>query len=160
MMNFLVPVDFSESTDRVLQVAVKIAKPMDAKIHLVHVVESVLDAAGWKMLPDMQTEMAAQFPKEYRELVSLTEDLHAAGCLSDALLLQGPIVPVILYEIERQKINMVVMGSHGHGALYDIMLGSICDGVMRQACCPVTVVPSRCHDVELNDTVSPASESQ
>ena len=37
--------------------------------------------------------------------------------------------------------SFVVMGSHGHGAMYDLLVGSTTQGVLRQAPCPVLVVP-------------------
>jgi len=37
---------------------------------------------------------------------------------------------------------MIVMGSHGHGALYELLVGSITQGVLKAAKCPVVVVPA------------------
>ena len=34
------------------------------------------------------------------------------------------------------------MGSHGHGAIYELLVGSVTEGVLRKARCPVLVVPS------------------
>jgi hypothetical protein len=38
---------------------------------------------------------------------------------------------------------MIVMGSHGHGALFNLLMGTVCNGVLRKARCPVVVVPAR-----------------
>jgi len=36
-----------------------------------------------------------------------------------------------------------VMGSHGHGAVYNLLVGSVTAGVLKSAKCPVLVVPSK-----------------
>jgi nucleotide-binding universal stress UspA family protein len=52
----------------------------------------------------------------------------------------GPIEP-ILQELARRTPDLVVMGSHGHGRLHHL-LGSVTDTVIRNALCPVVIVPS------------------
>jgi nucleotide-binding universal stress UspA family protein len=36
------------------------------------------------------------------------------------------------------------MGTHGHGALHNLLLGSVSEGVLRNASCSVVMVPGRC----------------
>jgi len=38
-------------------------------------------------------------------------------------------------------MNLLVVGSHGHGAVYDLLVGSICNGLLKRAAIPVLVVP-------------------
>ena len=59
----------------------------------------------------------------------------------ETLHLIGPIVPAILAEAGRQNAGMIVLGSHGHGAIYTILVGSVAEGVIRHAKIPVLVVP-------------------
>lgn len=49
----------------------------------------------------------------------------------------------LLAEQGRLAADAIVLGSHGHGALYDLLVGSVAEGVLRRAPCPVVVVPSR-----------------
>ncbi|MBW2274656.1 MAG: universal stress protein, partial [Deltaproteobacteria bacterium] len=49
----------------------------------------------------------------------------------------------ILAEAKRLAADMIVMGSHGHGALYRALLGSVSEGVLHKATCPLTIVPGR-----------------
>ncbi|MEO8353471.1 MAG: universal stress protein, partial [Chthoniobacteraceae bacterium] len=39
--------------------------------------------------------------------------------------------------------DMIVMGSHGHGSFYELLVGSVTSGVLRDARCPVLVVPAK-----------------
>jgi len=38
---------------------------------------------------------------------------------------------------------MILLGSHGHGALYHLLIGSVSEGVIRKASCPVIIIPSK-----------------
>ena len=53
-------------------------------------------------------------------------------------------VEVILDEANKLNIDLIVVGSHGHGAVYHLMVGSVSQGVLHQSTCPVLVVPT--HD--------------
>jgi len=54
-------------------------------------------------------------------------------------------VDKILREAREQNAGLIVMGSHGHGALYELLIGSVTQGVMKSAQCPVVIVPSKAH---------------
>jgi nucleotide-binding universal stress UspA family protein len=53
----------------------------------------------------------------------------------------GAPVPAILAKAASSRAAYVVMGSHGHGAIYDLLVGSTTHGVLMKAPCPVMVVP-------------------
>ena len=56
---------------------------------------------------------------------------------------QGPTIETIIEEAGRLKVDMIVVGSHGHGAMYQLLVGSVSEGVLHRATCPVLVVPAR-----------------
>ena len=53
----------------------------------------------------------------------------------------GIPVTAILGRAASTKARYIVMGSHGHGAMYDLLVGSTTHGVLKKAPCPVLVVP-------------------
>jgi len=53
----------------------------------------------------------------------------------------NPIQQVL--EAEREGSDLIVMGSHGRSALYRRIMGSVSEGVMREAKCPVLIMPSK-----------------
>jgi hypothetical protein len=59
------------------------------------------------------------------------------------MVLSGTPVEVILREAERLRAELLVLGSHGHGLLHSLLVGSVCQGVLRRAPCSVVVVPGR-----------------
>jgi nucleotide-binding universal stress UspA family protein len=49
----------------------------------------------------------------------------------------------VLSEARRLEVELIVVGSHGHGLLFDALLGSVSAAVLRHAEVPVLVVPVR-----------------
>jgi nucleotide-binding universal stress UspA family protein len=54
-------------------------------------------------------------------------------------------VQTILEQAEKLDADVIVMGSHGRGKLFDLVVGSVSAGVMRKSPVPVLVVPARKH---------------
>jgi nucleotide-binding universal stress UspA family protein len=145
MKHILVPIDFSHITGAVRDAVVPLAKAFDCKVTFLHVVPSMLEADSikWNQLHEQQDKLANAFPPEYRKLWDMAEDLSTRACETDTLLMKGPAAEVILYEIQRLGIDYVIIGSHGHGAFYEMLVGSITDQVLRNSPCPVIVVSDR-----------------
>ncbi|MFI5357325.1 MAG: universal stress protein, partial [Opitutales bacterium] len=68
--------------------------------------------------------------------------LEREGLKVQAHELFGPPALRIHEEALRVGADCIVIGSHGHGALYDILIGSIAIQILKQAPCPVLVVPA------------------
>ena len=58
------------------------------------------------------------------------------------LFRSGSAVIEILAMAEQYEIDMIVMGSHGHGAWYELVVGTVSEGVVHRASCPTLIVPS------------------
>ena len=141
-MNILVAIDFSDATDMILQEVKQLGRAMQAKIWLLHVAEPNPDFVGYEVDPIMMREVVAQrFHKEHQDIQSLSLGLREAGFDTTALLVQGPTVETILHEVAKLKVNMLVVGSHGHGAVYHALMGSVSSGLIKKATCPILVVP-------------------
>jgi len=59
-----------------------------------------------------------------------------------ALHIQGSIPDEILALAREHGATLIVMGSHGHGALYHLLVGSVTTAILKEAPCPVLIVPS------------------
>lgn len=66
--------------------------------------------------------------------------LDQADIAYEVELATGEPVPMLLELIERLQCDAVIMGSHGHGALRAVLLGSVSHGLLQQSPVPVTVV--------------------
>ena len=138
MKTILLPLDFSDVTDPAVRMAEVCAGAFDAKVYLLHVMvrDAIVGLDGGMGYVEEDTE------DQERQLEDLVERFKAQDYEVESLLLHGPPVKTILDEIDRLKPDIVVMGSHGHGAVYELLLGSVSEGVMHKATCPVLMVPS------------------
>lgn len=144
MRAVLVPVDFSEATDAVIAWAAGLAEALGGRLWLLHVAAPDPDFVGFEAGPDVvRDQRASELREEHRDLQGRAEVLRARGLDATALLVEGPTVEKILDEAERLGADLVVMGSHGRGALTRALLGSVSEGVLRGARCPVTILPGR-----------------
>ena len=73
----------------------------------------------------------------------LAEQLEAAGVKVEAVTLIGLAVDDILEQAAKYHADYIILGSHGHGALYHLFSGSVVTGILKHAKCPIIIVPSR-----------------
>lgn len=142
----LVPIDFSDVTEVLLAQAAELAKALDAKIWLIHVADCVPVFPTYEVeasTPYPRADMAVRLRHEHQRLQEYQHACQEDGLPVTAMLVHGVPGAKIVEEAERFRPMMVAMGSHGHGALHNLMSGSVCEYVMKHAACPVMIVPSR-----------------
>jgi nucleotide-binding universal stress UspA family protein len=143
-MNILVSVDFSEATPRILQAAASLTRALSGKLWLLHVGEPEPDFVGYEAGPDVvRDQVAREFRDEHRKLQEYADRMRDEGLPVTALMIQGPVVDTVIAEAERLEADMLVVGSHGYGAVYDLLVGSVSRGILKHAEIPVLVVPVR-----------------
>lgn len=143
-MRLLVPVDLSEATDAVLEVARRTAQATHGSVWLLHVAAPDPDFVGYEAGPAVLREQVAhEYRDQHRALQAHAETLRAEGMDATALLIQGPTAATILAEARRLGADLIVMATHGHGAVFHLVVGSVSQGVLRDATIPVLLVPVR-----------------
>jgi nucleotide-binding universal stress UspA family protein len=144
MKTLLVCVDFSEGTDRLLAQAAKLARAFEDKIVLLHVAQPEPEFVGFEPGPDsVRQQMADSFHREREKLQVEGDELRECGVTVETLCVQGVTSEAILDHTVRLGADMILMGTHGHGALHHLLAGSICQAVINKSPCPVLLVPSR-----------------
>jgi len=143
MKKILTAVDFSEVTPRVIHVAASQARAFDAELWLLHVAAPDPDFVGFDAGPQsVRDGRAEELRQEHRELQDEAQRLRDDGVQATALLVQGPTQEKIVSEAERLQVDLIVVGSHGRGAIRRALLGSVSEGLLREAPCPVLIVPT------------------
>ena len=141
MKNILVPIDLSNVTGRVVEHATTIANAFGAHLWLLHVAQPHPDFTGMVLADQMQWKRIEVQP-HHQPFVDIALGLDQKGHAVTPLLLQGPVVESIHETAHSVAADMIVVGSHGHGALYDLLVGSVSEAVIRHAKIPVSVVPA------------------
>lgn len=143
-MEILVCVDFSESTEPVLNRAKELAQATSAKLWILHVADPEPAFVGFDAGPQtVRDAVSDEFHKEHRLVQELAEKMRAAHLEATPLMVQGATAETIIREAAKLGADMIVVGSHGKGALRQLVVGSVSEGVIRKAECPVLVVPTR-----------------
>lgn len=142
MRTILAPIDFSDSSRPVVAQAVGLARAFEARIVLLHVHsppprlvrDATLAESGAELASAMETEAS-------RRLAKLQEELRQAGVVAHALHRHGHPGHVIVQQAERLQADYIVIGSHGHTAFYDLIVGSTTTRVLKDATCRVVIIP-------------------
>jgi len=144
MKTILVPVDFSDCAPKVIKTASTIATAFSAHLVLLHVASPEPEFIGYDPGPQsVRDSVARELASEHATLQKFEQEINKAGLKTTALVIQGYPVDKILAEANKVHADMIVLGSHGHGALRNLLVGSVAEGVLRKAGCPVLVVPSK-----------------
>jgi len=142
-MKLLVCVDLSESTEIIVNKIEGITKAIPAKVWLLHNAVPEPDFVDFKVDPLAAREsLAKKFHVEHRQIQELASRMRKAGVETTALLVHGATVDTILKEASDLEVDMIVVGSHGRGAMYQLLMGSVSEAVLHKSRLPVLVVPT------------------
>ena len=156
--------DLSENARYAFAYAVSLADLYGAKIALLHVLPEVSELMDKHVIgyidADRWQEIKAQHFEEAKEALigkrkghlAIKDVLHqfseqvkegqeGEGFITDDIIVErGNPVEQILKHVQERSCDLIVMGTHGHGTLEDVMLGSTARRVIRRSKIPVLVV--------------------
>ena len=154
-MKLLVALDFSDRMEKILKQVKKIAIPLRANVWLIHNAEPEPDFLEFKADPlSARESLAKKFHQEHQQIQKIAEQLRTEGLQAKALLVHGSTVETIIGTAEKLDVDLIILGSHGRGAMYQLILGSVSAGVLHKSRLPVLVIPTRKNtDVSASSTV-------
>lgn len=143
MKNILVPVDFEgNATFLLLGKAYELAQKFEAKIWLIHIVTPNPEFIGFEVGPQyMRDNRASELRIEHKTLKRYTDELLEKGIKAEGLMMYGSTVEMIKIEAKKLKIDLIVMGHHKHGFLYNAVYGSTDLKLMEDLEIPLLIVP-------------------
>lgn len=161
MKRILVPIDFSDATPRVIDLARQLARALDAEIHLVHVKELSAAATpgtlgyGLAGMPELAPMSGVPVPgldpmpqpipeieDQKSKLACWQKEIAQDGIKVTLHEPTGSVADEILDQADAIEADFIVMGTHGHGAMHHLLVGSATKGVLKHATRPVLLVPS------------------
>lgn len=141
-MTILAAIDFSPVTQAVLEELPGLVEEGE-EIILLHVAEPDPSFVGFDAGSDaVQEAWREQFRDEQATLDGAAEALRDKGVTVQVRMVRGAIGEEILRVADEAEVRHIVLGSHGHGLLYNMLVGSAAESVIRNAKVPVTLVPS------------------
>ena len=144
LKRILVATDFSDHSSKAVQYGAELAAKFDAELHLLHAVDPTPIAYGEGAFypPNSTTEIIAAAAQQLDEL-SLGS---VANVRVTRKVIEGtPFVEIVRYAKE-STADLLIIGTHGRGAVAHMLLGSVAEKVVRKAPCPVLVVRDEEHD--------------
>ena len=144
LKKILVPTDFSEHSAKALLYGSALAKKLGAELHLRHAIEQtpLMYGEGAYVAPETEAEIEAAATKQLESLPADSgEDLKVVRQIQHG----HPFVETIRYAKEND-IGLIVIGTHGRGAIAHMLLGSVAEKVVRKAPCPVLTVRDKEHE--------------
>ena len=139
--NILVATDFSKASEEALEYGRNLGRTFGATLHVLHVVHDVTSEyiadAGYVPI-DIQKQIEAAARSQLQTTVT-DDDRRTMG--AKAVVRTAPsIAGAINAYAAQEKIDLIVVGTHGRGAAARLLLGSVADKVVRSAPCPVLTV--------------------
>jgi len=138
----LVPVDFSRTSLRGLDHAIRLAQRLDAELAIVHILDHVIIDSAYYVPLTQQMEFDQQVVVDARkDLANLIRDKVGTeiSCSTEVLIYPHPDVAIVDHAV-KSNVDLIVMGTHGREGLAHVFLGSVTESVIRKSTCPVLVV--------------------
>lgn len=139
--HILVPIDFSAYSKNALRYAIPMAEQYGATLHLVYVIEPTIYPAdlgfGQVVIPGVEEELRS---KSKAQLDNLIATEIGSRVRAEAAVRTGKPHQEILREAEEKNIDLIIVATHGHTGVEQILFGSTAMRIVRLAKCPVLTV--------------------
>lgn len=139
MKRILIATDGSPSAREAVELGVELASEHDATAFIVHVVPAA-DVAPWSAFGMSAGAPHVETPADRGPLDDAVARAQERGIAVAEELLTGTAVDEIVAFADSQDVDLIVMGSRGHGAVARALLGSVSLGVLRETRRPVLIV--------------------
>jgi nucleotide-binding universal stress UspA family protein len=154
LKQILVATDFSEASDVAMDYGRALARTFGASLHLLHIMENLF----LRPVPVDPYLLKATTAKRLGE--RLTDDDRAALRASAMLETSDNPAEEIVKCAKAHNIDLIVLGTHGRGAMAQLLVGSVAEKVARTAPCPVLTVRHPEHEFVLPDAADATANQQ
>jgi nucleotide-binding universal stress UspA family protein len=133
----LFPTDFSTLGQTALEMATSLARDRGAKLLIAHVEEPPMAYGGGEFYYGIDEPNREELKRMLSEVVPTDPNVGY-----EHRLLVGSPAGAIVYLAEKERVDMIVMPTHGRTGLLRLLMGSVAEEVVRKAKCPVLTVKS------------------
>lgn len=159
--NILVATDFGEAADNALTYGRALARAFGATLHVLHVTDDIYrqtlggDAYSETLYTDVQRDIETAARARLHQLV-IDNDPDPLPTRTVVMTSNAPADTIVAYAKDA-GIDLVVLGTHGRGAVAHLLVGSVAERVVRTAPCPVLTVRHHEHEFVTPDTLAPVA---
>jgi nucleotide-binding universal stress UspA family protein len=142
-MRILLPIDDSKFSEAATNAVIRQARPEDAEVKVLHVLEPPSLLLGREMAAyDPEFDAVWKATREQAKVLvdKVTERLRKAGLRATPSLEEGDPKSKIIDVGREWQADLIVLGSHGRSGLSRFLLGSVSEAVVRHAHCSVAIV--------------------
>jgi nucleotide-binding universal stress UspA family protein len=151
--NIIAAIDFSETSLEAARTAAHLARDARGRLHLLHVVPDVSENPWTVTAPGVDiTELQRVLTSEANgKLAALAAMEPFRSAHVTCVVGTGSVPEAVVRYATDHAADLIVLGTHGYGALKRLLLGHVADRVIREAHCPVLAFPCerlRQHEAE------------
>jgi universal stress protein A len=160
LKSILVATDFSEPSAVALAYGRDFARSYGAALHLLNVVEDVMIRYSPEVgmtSPVLQENLESSARRDLG--AQLTDDDRRTLKIVPVVLTSPTIPGGIVEYAKDQKVDLVIVGTHGRSGVKQFLMGSVAERVVRTAPCPVLTVRERERDFIAQDALVPSSQA-
>ncbi len=134
----LIATDFSDASQRALAYALAIARRHSSVLSVVHAIPpEPREPIPIEPLPRALNRRRLEAEQQMKRL---GEEARIDGLTDHLLVEKGRVWDVLASVIQRENVDLLVLGTHGRGGLKKLALGSVAEEVLRLASCPVLTI--------------------
>jgi universal stress protein A len=147
LKKILVPVDFSETSKKAFQYALRFSEQFNCEIVLIHVVEPITPLVGAPLALEVFPDAEDEFSTAERDLAVLAAQCHTNGtnAVSSSVRI-GHAPNEIIKAAKDLDVDLIIIATHGYTSWRHLCIGSTAERVVRTAPCPVLVVREKEHE--------------
>lgn len=143
MKTILAPIDFSPVSEAVVAEAAALARAVGGRVLLMSVIQPPVILHEYAPISENIAEITAAGERSAAiKLEAIENSLRKDFVSAESVQVVGSPIPHIVEQARLCAADYIVMGSHGHTALYDLIVGSTTQGVLMRAKCPVVIIPA------------------
>lgn len=153
MKKILIALDYDPTAQKVAETGYALAKAMNAKTILLHVVADVtyysslnyspiMGFAGFSSVDTIQTDTIGQIKKVAQTYLDKSKQ-HLGDERIQTVVKNGDYGETILKTAKDLEVDIIVMGTHSKRGLEKILVGSVAEKVLHHSLIPVFIIPTR-----------------
>lgn len=147
MYRILVAVDFSNTTEALIDQAASLCKALQGQIRILH----VDDSAPYFYAPQDPREPVSDVseemdPESHKDMKNIRDRLAGMGVEAEFRRLSGPAASNIALAAKEYDADLIAIGGHQHSHFFQYFFGTRTESLIRKAPCPILVVPAKTDD--------------